>query len=209
MTATRIILFAKAPLPGHAKTRLAPALGMAGAAQLAARMLAHTLGEALAAGIGPVELCASPAPDDAAWARLRADWPQLAWTDQGKGDLGARMAQAARRGLEGVGGGPVLLIGADCPALDRTRLAAAAAALASHDMVMHPAHDGGYVLLGLRQFAPQLFTNMAWSTATVAAETLRRAAGLGWRVAQLASLADIDTPADLGHVPQHVRAGSV
>ena len=109
MTATRIILFAKAPLPGFAKTRLAPVLGDEGAARVARRLLDHALREATEAAIGPVEPCVTPAPDDAAWAALREDWLDLDWSDQGSGDLGQIMARAAQRGL--ARGTPVILMG--------------------------------------------------------------------------------------------------
>ena len=115
---TYILVFAKAPIPGRVKTRLIPALGAVGAARLAGRLLDDTLGRALAADIGPVELCASPAVTHSDWAGhvLPAG---LATSDQGTGDLGARMARAARRHL-GAGwdaGRRVLLVGTDCPAL--------------------------------------------------------------------------------------------
>ena len=170
------------------KTRLIPALGPEGAARLAREMLERTVDEALATGL-EVELCGDP--DAASWFEPRSG---LALTAQGEGDLGARLARAARRALEQ---GPVLLIGADCPALDRPRLAAAAAALAAHDVVLHPAEDGGYVLLGLRRFDPSLFDDMPWSTDSVAGETVRRIEALGWSLAIGETLHDIDEPADL------------
>lgn len=201
MSALRIIVFAKAPRPGLAKTRLIPALGAAGAAMLAARMLAHTLDQALASGIGAVELCVAPAPGDAVWQGV--ELPEgLALTAQGEGDLGARMARAAQRAIksdESCAG--VLLIGTDCPALDAARLRQAANALSETDAVIVPTADGGYALLGLRRFDASLFADMAWSTPTVAATTLARLEMLGWSCTRLALLHDIDEPADLVHLP--------
>jgi glycosyltransferase A (GT-A) superfamily protein (DUF2064 family) len=98
-------------------------------------------------------------------------------------------------------GQPVLLIGTDCPALDPERLACAAAALDDHDLVINPASDGGYVLMGLARYVAEVFADMPWSTSTVAAETLRRAHRLGLRVCQLETLDDIDEPPDLAHLP--------
>ncbi|HEX8513322.1 MAG TPA: DUF2064 domain-containing protein, partial [Allosphingosinicella sp.] len=135
---TRIVIFAKQPVAGRVKTRLIPALGADGAARLAARMLAATVEEALATGLA-TELCGDP---DARWHEPR---PGLALTAQGDGGLGERLARAAERVL---GQEPALLVGADCPELDRHRLRAAAQMLEAHDAVLHPAHDGGYVLLG-------------------------------------------------------------
>jgi hypothetical protein len=184
---TRIIVFAKEPVAGRVKTRLIPVLGADGAARLAGEMLARTLAEAEETGLA-VELCGEP--DAALWHEGPA---QL--TAQGDGDLGERLSRAAARVLSE--GEPVLLIGADCPDLDRHRLAAAADALAAHDAVIHPAEDGGYVLLGLRRFDPTLFAGIAWSTGSVFADTLRRIQGLGWSVDVRETLRDVDEPADL------------
>lgn len=225
MSATRIVVLAKAPQPGRVKTRLIPALGAEGAAALAACMLARTLavaaeaaeaveatappeavasmgcGEATGAFTarpGGVELCASPAPGDPAW-RAVAVPAGLRWSAQGEGDLGARMAGAARRVL--AGGERVLLIGTDCPALDAACLRAAADALDEVEAVIVPSFDGGYVLLGLRRFDPSLFEGIAWSTSTVAATTRARLAALAWPYRELPALHDIDVPADLVHLP--------
>lgn len=201
MSALRIIVFAKAPRPGLAKTRLIPALGAAGAAALAARMLAHTLDQALASGVGAVELCAAPAPGDAMWQGV--ELPEgLALTAQGEGDLGARMARAMQRAGEADEScAGVLLIGTDCPALDAACLRRAANALSETDAVIVPTADGGYALLGLRRFDASLFADLAWSTPTVAATTLARLEMLGWSCTRLPLMLDIDEPADLVHLP--------
>lgn len=196
--ATRIVIIAKAPVAGFAKTRLIPALGADGAAALAKRMLEHAVRQALAAQLGPVELCVTPGPDDAGWQNLALP-PGLQWTAQGDGDLGQRMARAAERTLDN--GENILLVGTDCPEMDATHLTAAAAALQDHDASLIGSADGGYVLLGLRRYDDAAFDNMAWSTNTVMAETLRRFAALGWRVKTLGELHDIDDAADLLWLP--------
>jgi rSAM/selenodomain-associated transferase 1 len=199
---TRILIFAKAPVPGRVKTRLIAALGAAGAAQLARRMLEHTLGQVLEAGIGPVELCASPAVSDPDWS----DYPLphgVETSNQGEGDLGERMARAAQRGL--ANGQNVLLIGTDCPGLSAPHLRAAAAALENHEAAIYRALDGGYPLLGLRAFHPSLFAAIPWSTSSVAELTLARMQALAWRVWLGDTLADIDEPADLVHLPAHLH----
>ena len=187
MTETRIVIFAKAPIPGHAKTRLIPALGPEGAAELARRMLFDTCREALAAAIGPVELCLAPHPD---WSGEIP--PGVELTEQGEGDLGERLWRAALRA-----GTPLLLIGTDCPDLDRKRLKAAARQLRSSDAVLHPAEDGGYALLGLNKLDPSVFTGIAWGTDAVARQTLERIGALGWSLHIGETLRDIDEPADL------------
>ena len=190
---TRIVIFAKAPVPGKVKTRLVPALGEEGAALLAQRMLADTVDRALAAALANVELCAAPRPADPQWAgHLPAG---VGLTDQGEGDLGQRLAAAAKRVLDG--GERVLLIGTDCPELDSARLNDAAAALDRHDAVIIPATDGGYVLLGLARTDPSLFGDIAWSTGTVAETTIARIRTLGWSLCVGEPLSDIDEPADL------------
>jgi rSAM/selenodomain-associated transferase 1 len=182
---TRILVFAKAPVPGRVKTRLIRALGAEGAAALAREMLERTVAEALATGL-EVELCGDP--DPAAWYR----GPPVTLAAQGEGDLGERLARAALRA-------PALLIGADCPDLDRGRLTAAAASLERHDAVIHPAEDGGYVLLGLRRCDPSLFEGIAWSTPAVARQTIGRIEALGWSLDLRETLRDVDDPEDLRH----------
>ncbi len=196
---TRLVIFAKAPQPGAVKTRLIPALGADGAAALARAMLDHTLQQALAAGLDAVELCMSPAPGDPAWHGA-APPAGVTCTAQGEGDLGERMDRAMRRALP-FPSGPVLLIGTDCPALDSAQLREAARQLAQHDAVLQPVADGGYVLIGLQAPCPAIFTDMAWSTSTVTADTLQRLAALGLRVWLGPVLHDIDEAADLAHLP--------
>lgn len=193
----RPIVFAKAPQPGRVKTRLIPALGPDGAATLARRLLRHTLNEALAAGLGPVELCAAPDPAHPAWKETGLP-PGLVLTPQGDGDLGARMARAARRHLDA--NRAVILLGADCPALTRERLRRIAAALRQAQAVLVPALDGGYVALGLSRFHLALFEAIAWGGDAVAATTCARLRRLGWRFRCLSPLADIDRPGDLRHL---------
>ncbi len=194
---TRIVIFAKAPVPGRVKTRLIPALGDASAAQLAQRMLADTVVHANAAGLATPELCVAPHADDPAWAGFLPAGVRL--SDQGPGDLGQRLAAAARRVIDA--GERILLIGTDCPALDGGLLAQAAARLEDHDAVIYPARDGGYVLLGLARTDPSLFNDIRWSTDTVAAITIARIADLGWSLFVGETLSDIDEPADLEAVP--------
>lgn len=195
----RLVVFAKAPQAGTVKTRLIPALGAQGAAALAQRMLAHVLQQALQANAGPVELCMSPPPGDPAWQNIAIPAAVLR-TAQGEGDLGERMARAVRR-VTAEAGQPVLLMGSDCPALTAALLQEAARQLPTHDALLVPVADGGYVLIGLKSPCPTLFDRMPWSTSIVAAETMRRMAGLGLKVWIGPLLHDIDEPADLAQLP--------
>jgi hypothetical protein len=192
---TPILVFAKAPVPGEAKTRLIPALGATGAAALHERLVDRALATAAAAAVGPVELCCAPDvrhPAFATLARAHGATPR----EQGSGDLGDRMHAAFSRALAGAPA--AIVIGSDCPALAPQHLREAAAALADgEDAVLAPAEDGGYVLIGLARPERSLFERIAWGGPTVLAETRARlaAAGLRWR--EIATLWDVDRPADL------------
>jgi rSAM/selenodomain-associated transferase 1 len=199
LTTTRIVIFAKAPVAGLAKTRLIPALGAERSARLARRMLLHTLQEASAAAVGPVELCVTPHPSDPVWQ----GWPPLegvCWTEQAVGDLGVRMADAARRAS--AVSEHVLLIGTDCPQLDAMHLRRATELLHDSDAVLYPTFDGGYVLLGLRRFDPRPFEQIPWSTAEVADRTIERVRELGWSLTVGGMLHDIDDSTDLRWLPE-------
>ena len=199
----RVALMAKAPVSGLAKTRLAPALGAAGAAALAERLLRHAVGQAVASGLGPVTLWAAPDIRHPVFQHLhhRAG---VALATQPAGDLGERMAHVFERAFA-EGPGPVLLMGCDIPSLDAAALRAAATALESHAVVFAPALDGGYGLVGLRAAPPgllqALFIGMHWSTPQVMADSRARLAGIGVAHAELPAVADIDEPADLAHLP--------
>ena len=194
---SRLVIFAKAPQAGLAKTRLIPALGAAGAADLARQMLARTLAQALATG-AQVELCMSPAAGDPTWRGVALPGT-VKLTAQGDGDLGERMNRAMNRALTQQAA--VLLMGSDCPALSAGHMAEAAAQLKHHDAVLIPAADGGYVLIGLKAPCPSVFAPMAWSTSVVAAETRQRLIALKKRVWLGPTLHDIDDAADLVHLP--------
>jgi rSAM/selenodomain-associated transferase 1 len=197
MTPTRIIIFAKAPQPGFAKTRLIPALGAEGAAKLAQQMLSNTLFNALAADIGTVELCSTPKIDDIAWQGITLP-VGIEITDQGEGDLGVRLGRASERAIENTG--LVILIGTDCVEMSGTLLREAAQSLHQHDAVIHCTTDGGYALLGLKRYSTVLFSDMPWSTDTVASTTIARIGQLGWSLHIGQLLHDVDGPQDLKYL---------
>lgn len=198
---TALIVFAKAPVAGLAKTRLIPALGPDGAARLAERLLTHTLQQALALSVDHLELCVSPTDQHPAFERARNAAPgRLHITQQGDGDLGERMHRAFSRVL--YSHARVLLIGTDAPSLNATFLGQAKQALDSYPAVFVPALDGGYALVGLTRPAPELFHAMTWSTPQVMDDTRTRAQRIGLPWFELPPVADIDEPADLVHLPE-------
>ncbi len=190
----RILIFARAPLPGRVKTRLIPALGAGGACDLYRACLQRVVGMACAARLAPVTLCCAPDACHPLFAELAARWP-LALRAQSGGDLGARMRHAVAAALSGAD--RVLLIGSDVPVLRAGHLAAALHALETVDVVMNPAEDGGYVLLGLRADWSVLFTDMPWGSDRVAAETRRRCRAAGLHLHEGECLWDLDRPEDL------------
>jgi hypothetical protein len=181
----------KAPRPGTVKTRLAAEVGADSATriyrQLAERQLAAVPAE------WALEVHFSPAEAEAEMRAWLGPRPKL--TPQTGADLGARMANALTSAWA-AGRAEVLVVGGDCPELDEALLREAARQLETHDVVLGPANDGGYYLIGLKAPCPALFAGMAWSTDTVYAETLRRAADAGLRVGRLPLHDDVDTLAD-------------
>ncbi|TFH12780.1 MAG: glycosyltransferase [Nitrosomonadales bacterium] len=198
MNPIRIVIFAKAAQPGFAKTRLIPALGKQGAANLAQRMLMYTLNESLTAKIGPVELCVTPSSTDTIWRTLAIS-DEVEYSDQGEGDLGERLSRTARRVI--ADGESVILIGTDCIELTTFHLQQDANLLRHFDSTLIPVTDGGYALLGLNFFHPSLFESIKWSTNTVFIETICRLEKLGRSVQSCSSLHDIDEPDDLKWLP--------
>lgn len=196
----RVIVFAKAPVPGAAKTRLIPALGADGAARFHARLVERALETARAARLGPVELCCAPDRSHPFFAGCAARFG-AALADQGSGDLGERMHRALAAEL------PAVLIGADCPAMTADYLREAAAALAAgRDVVLGPAEDGGYVLIAANRIRPDTFARIGWGGPDVMAEQRARLRDAGWRWSELAPLWDVDRPEDLERVRSEVPA---
>lgn len=188
-------LLARAPVAGRVKTRLIPALGAQGACDLQQLLLERAL-QLPASGFSERFLWL----DDLPGAELQALADAQAWTlvEQPVGDLGERMRRIATLGL--ADSDAVILIGNDCPALDGIYLQAACRALQEHPVVIGPAEDGGYVLLGLRSMAPTLFSDMPWGTERVFDLTLQRLQQLGWPPALLPALWDVDRPEDLSRL---------
>ncbi|MBF9221913.1 TIGR04282 family arsenosugar biosynthesis glycosyltransferase [Hymenobacter ruricola] len=192
-----LLIFAREPALGRVKTRLAADIGPEGALAVYRELLGVTAAAVQAARVpATVWLAEAPAPAADA-ARPRPEWPGLPWRVQpAAGDLGERMSHAFSEAFAS-GASRAVVIGTDCPGLTPELLLAAFDALAAHDVVLGPADDGGYYLLGMRELQPALFANKNWSTATVLPDTLADAARLGLSVAQLPVLHDVDSGRDL------------
>ena len=171
-----VLVFSRDPVPGRVKTRLIPRLGEWGAARLHLRLTKHALSTARAAGCGPVELYDS--------AKQRG------------AHLGERMYRAMSQALRRHRG--AIVIGSDCPALRPGDVQRAARLLAGGcDVVLAPAEDGGYVLIGARRISPQLFSGIEWGSASVYETTVARLERSGHRWRALRRLWDVDRPEDL------------
>jgi uncharacterized protein len=192
-----VIVFAKAPIPGQAKTRLIPALGAEQAALLHAALTERAITTAQKSGAEEVELCCTPNSEEAFFQYCAEDF-DVALTEQGNGDLGQRMLRALDSALEHIE--RVIIIGADCPALTAKHIQTAAGELANADVVLMPAEDGGYVLIGATRTNPKMFDNIDWGTDSVLAEQQRNLAACGLTLIETDTLWDVDRPDDLPRV---------
>jgi rSAM/selenodomain-associated transferase 1 len=192
-----LIVFTRYPEPGKTKTRLIPALGAQGAANLQRQMTEHTISQ--------VKALQNTLP---IWTEIRfaggnqqlmQEWlgSDLIYQEQGEGDLGSRMARSLASAFRN-GAQQVVIIGTDCPSVNAQTLTQAFEQLQLNcDLVLGPAVDGGYYLIGLRRPIPELFINIDWGTAQVFSQTVNTAKQLQLSVAYLPEKADIDRPEDL------------
>lgn len=191
----RILIFGKAPLAGHAKTRLIPQLGAESAAELSADMIRHIVREAVASQLCPLQLWCEPDCHHALFQELHGVYGVELKQQRGR-DLGERMAHALAYGLSV--SRPVLLIGSDCPAITADYLEQALQLLASgSSCVLGPAEDGGYVLVGQSVLNIDMFENMNWGRPEVLQQTRQRLSSAGRDWFELVSLWDVDRPEDI------------
>lgn len=190
-----LIIFTRYPEAGKTKTRLIPALGAEGAAKLQRQMTEQKLAEAkILQTIHPVFVEVHFTGGN---QQLMQDWlGNLTYKKQSEGDIGCRMAAAFQTAFE-AGMNRVVLIGIDCPDLKAELMAEAFQAFYQHDLVLGPAKDGGYYLIGLSHFISELFIDISWSTSEVLKQTQTIAQKLELGVAYLPTLSDIDRPEDL------------
>lgn len=190
------MVFTRYPRAGETKTRLIPALGAGGAADLHRRMAAHTLRQAQALeqerGV-QVEIRYTSGT-----RREMRSWlgPAVRLRSQGGGDLGVRLERAFRAAFD-EGCACAVAVGTDCPGIRPAVIEQALATLRSAAVVMGPARDGGYYLIGMSRMLPGVFEAIPWGTGAVAAVTRGRMRDLGVELAELVELADVDVPDDL------------
>ncbi|MDX2493854.1 MAG: TIGR04282 family arsenosugar biosynthesis glycosyltransferase [Desulfuromusa sp.] len=196
---SRLLIFSRYPVAGEAKTRLIPALGSEGAAQLHRRMTeyivniarsTHTSNSENDYGI-TVHYTGAQLKDFRAWLGS-----EIQYKVQPSGDLGQRM-QDAFKAVFNNGAGHAIGIGTDAPGLSSAVLHQAFENLSNHDVVLGPAADGGYYLIGMNSFHPELFVGIDWGTEQVYEQTQKICTRFGLRVAELLMLNDVDRPEDL------------
>jgi rSAM/selenodomain-associated transferase 1 len=187
----RLCIFARTPELGQVKQRLAASLGEAGALAAHEELLRSTLDRTVGAGDYQVEVwltsLAVPLPD---WLCGYA----FSLHEQRAGDLGQRMLSTLAAALES--GDRCVLIGSDCPQIDGAYLASAFDALAEFDVVLGPAEDGGYGLVGMSQPAPAIFAESSWGDDGVLQRALERAEKAGISVSLCPEIYDVDEPVD-------------
>lgn len=190
-----LLIFARHPELGKVKTRLAADIGEEAALAIYQELVEHTRGVADAVPVHKTVWLAAT-PNSAALAAVPDPWNGYEQAIQPAGDLGMKM-EAAFAAAFAAGATAAVIIGTDCPGLTAGLLSEAYAVLEQADIVIGPAEDGGYYLLGMKSLYSELFVGKSWSTASVLADTLRDAAELNLTVEQLASLRDVDDVADL------------
>lgn len=189
-----LIQFARVPRVGQVKTRLIPALGEEGACVLHDQLMQHCCQQLVRAGLGSVELWLDAPAQEHAGVMACVEQGASLRQQQGE-DLGERMYRALQDGLSRYRS--VILVGSDCPAIDKAYLVQARQALVTRPVTLGPAVDGGYVLIGARQIHEDVFRDVEWGSSGVLKKSLANLARLGWEVGLLSALADIDRPEDL------------
>ncbi len=186
-----LIIFVRKPQPGKVKTRLAAVIGAEAALAIYKKLLQHTCAVAQQINAGKAIFYAGEKVENDLWSG-----PDVFKYLQPETDLGHRMKTAFETVFKG-GAGRAVIIGSDCPSLTANHLALAFAALEKNDVVIGPAADGGYYLLGMKRLHPELFQNIPWSTDRVYTDTIAVLQQLGLRYQTLETLTDVDEEKDL------------
>lgn len=192
----RIIVFARTPRLGKVKTRLNKTLPLDQVLRLHERLVKHTIANAAEVSGAYVELWVDEDPSHVFFQDLLAEYPALTVELQNPGDLGVRMSHALSQSTDERQ--VSVIIGSDCPAIDSYYIEASINALNDQDLVIGPASDGGYVLIGTKLKSLPVFEDIDWGTEQVLRQTLHLAAQSEMKVRLMAELNDIDHPFDLG-----------
>jgi rSAM/selenodomain-associated transferase 1 len=185
-----LIVFLRTPEAGKVKTRLAADIGNTGALRIYRKLVQHTLQVCSEANVGRYLFYDQHLPDPA-----DRD-PRFHYRLQHGNTLGERMYNAFNTVFD-EGCTRSVIIGSDCAELTKAHISTAFDLLSANDSVLGPAKDGGYYLLGLNTLHPSIFSDKQWSTSTVLEHTIRDIDALGWSLATLEPLSDIDTLADV------------
>lgn len=197
---SRILVFAKDPVPGKVKTRLEPAIGIRGSLHLHRAMITRICNLVGASYLAPWQLWVT---ENISHEFFLNHCNKKDIYLQGKGDIGCKMADAAVRTLANSVSASLLIIGSDCPSIDESYLKTALEQLAGGiDVVLGPAEDGGYVLIGLNAANNRLFSDIDWGTDRVLVQTLTRARKLGLSSVCMDVLWDLDRPTDLDRLEE-------
>ncbi|MBD3671114.1 MAG: TIGR04282 family arsenosugar biosynthesis glycosyltransferase [Gammaproteobacteria bacterium] len=200
-----IVLFAKAPVAGRVKTRMMPQLTAEQACRLHERLLQGTLKRIALASLSPMYLYSTAT--DHPYIQHCAETFEIPLRQQVGNNLGERMYHALQQQLEQDRNDACILIGSDCPDMDQNYLRQAVTALQEgNDVVIGPAEDGGYVLLGCRRISAAMFDDIEWGRETVLEETRSRLDRLGWCYHELSTLTDLDRYEDLERYPELLGA---
>ncbi|MBD2358173.1 TIGR04282 family arsenosugar biosynthesis glycosyltransferase [Tolypothrix sp. FACHB-123] len=191
-----LIVFTRYPEPGKTKTRMIPALGDVGAADLQKQMTEYTVSQVKE--LQKIAEVSCEVRFAGGNLQLMQDWLglDLVYQSQGEGDLGDRLARSLSDAFQS-GREQVIIIGTDCPGVNSQLLTKAFEQIRSFDLVIGPAIDGGYYLIGLRQLIPNLFANIDWGTPQVLQQTVNIAEKLNLSKIYLPALSDVDYPEDL------------
>jgi len=195
----KLLIFTKSPVLGEVKTRLQPDYSEEQSLTVHKNLLLNTLTKTTAINGVDIELCCTPDRTTSFFMNCENNFP-VALSNQYGADLGERMAFAFSVALQKYE--KVVVIGTDCPDINEAYISQAFASLAENNAVIGPAVDGGYVLLGLRQYSLKVFQNISWGSGTVFVQTENALNELSWSYKELAIMHDVDRPEDLQRYPE-------
>jgi len=190
----KLLIFTKSPVLGEVKTRLQPEYSPEQSLQVHKRLMLNTLALTKKLEDYDVELCCAPDRNTMFFLECENNFPIVLSNQQGA-DLGERMAFSFSTALQIYE--KVVVIGTDCPDIDEDYIIQAFSELNDSDAVIGPAVDGGYVLLGLKEFAIELFQDISWSSERVLSQTQKALEDLSWTYKELGIMNDVDRPEDL------------